>query len=39
MKLRALILTAAVLAFFTALARKRVEATKPADPWEPVSYT
>jgi hypothetical protein len=39
MKLRPLILIAAVAAFFVALARKRLEEPKPADTWEPVTFS
>jgi hypothetical protein len=39
MKLRPLILIAAVAAFFVALARKRVEEAKQTETWEPVSYS
>ncbi|MGH8928590.1 MAG: hypothetical protein ACRDWH_09585 [Acidimicrobiia bacterium] len=42
MKLRPLIVLAAVAAFFAALARKRMGDAKPAKPgdsWEPVSYS
>jgi len=39
MKLRPLIVIAAVAAFFAALARKRVEEAKPTESWEPVSYS
>ncbi len=39
MKLRPLILIVAMAAFFAALARKRVEEAKPADTWEPVTYS
>jgi len=38
MKLRPLIVIAAVAAFFAALARKRLEETKPTESWEPVTY-
>ena len=39
MKLRPLLVIAAVAAFFAALARKRVEEAKPTESWEPVSYS
>ncbi len=39
MKLRPLILVAALAAFFAALARKRMEEPKPLDTWEPVTYS
>ena len=39
MKLRPLLLIAAVAAFFAALARKRAEEAKPTESWEPVSYS
>lgn len=39
MKLRPLLVIAAVAAFFVALARKRVEEAKPTEAWEPVSYS
>ena len=39
MKLRPLLVIAAVAAFFAALARKRLEEAKPTESWEPVSYS
>jgi hypothetical protein len=39
MKLRSLLVIAAVAAFFAALARKRVEEAKPTESWEPVSFS
>jgi hypothetical protein len=39
MKMRPLIVIAALAAFFAALARKRAEEAKPIEGWEPVSYT
>jgi hypothetical protein len=39
MKIRPLIVLAALAAFFVALARKRGEEAKPTETWEPVTYS